>query len=1248
SEGNVTAVSRGKAVITASSNNGKTDTCEVNVYVPGTAITIPEEVALVVGGNSTIAGSITPGTNDEDSASIKYSSDNSSVATIDGNGKITAVAAGTANITASFTSKYTGDICTSNICKVTVTKEKNPVKTLTMDTSKTVNVGDAVKLSYTATGEKSGAVTDTFTWSSSDGTVATVDASGNVTGIKKGSAKITITASSGVNAVCDITVKNPATDINVSDVNVTAGDTVQVTYKVITVDGTSTDDEISFEMTDNGAATLIQSGNNIQVTGIKGGTETLTITAGNVSKTCTITVSNVYATDINILKNSTVIASKDKTGSVSLEKGGELTLSASLISSATVTDPTITWETADDSIVSLDKTTGDSVILTGVKTGGPIIVRAKTTNNIVAEVKVQVRLSATGVGYTSDDVTVGGTDNAYTAEMSVGDSYKFTAALLPEGSTDTINSIELESGSDYSQVGIIGNEITVDALKPGTVEILATTSNGQQSKLTITINKIAAESISVIFNGSEISDNVTLNKGDAIILVSSISPENTTYKGITWTANNEKVSISESNIMSGEGVTLTALSAGDVIVTATSDDNEKILKKMTFHIVSPVKGISLSSSELAMQTGDTQTLTANLTPTDTTDSTAAVKWTSSVETVATVSSGKITALKEGTTTITATITNRSNETYTATCKVTVTKTVVAVESVDITSTLPDTIYPEDEVTFEASVSPFDATNKTVTWASSDTDVMTIDSQTGVATAVAPGSVTITATCGSKTDTVNVTVSKRKVTDIAVTVKDSEGSTVTISDNVTSINEGGSLIFKASADPSNATYSDIIWTAFSNDYATGVKNSDGTFTVTALKVTDSASPVTFTVGSDKGDYTETISINITPNYATGIKIYNSSSEETSSLEIKDNASTTVYSALVGENISSTVKGVTWTSADTSILRLSSSSATMSSDGILSASAGDKITITGLKPGTAKVIASCETETGTATAELTVTVTEVDVTSVSMNISEAQTLEASETLSLKATVLPENATDKTVTWTTSDSDVLAFTDSEGNAITTDSIIADSVTVKAGRVSEDTEVTVTAKAGTKTATLTITVEAVKVTAVDIDLSSLTLDVSGDSAGKALVGTITPSDAGNQDINWEISDTSIATLSSETTVSGAEVKVIPKKAGTVTVTAKSAEDNSIYDTCNVSVNKTNTSIKFELVNSDGTSEEYNDDYILSVYKNTSVNLRVTLDEDTTSTAKWSLDDSTAGTLTKKSDEGNVSNYVFTATSGK
>ncbi|MCR5625086.1 MAG: Ig-like domain-containing protein, partial [Lachnospiraceae bacterium] len=192
SEGNVTAVSRGKAVITASSNNGKTDTCEVNVYVPGTAITIPEEVALVVGGNSTIAGSITPGTNDEDSASIKYSSDNSSVATIDGNGKITAVAEGTANITASFTSKYTGDTYTSGACKVTVTKEKNPVKTLTMDTSKTVNVGDAVKLSYTATGEKSGAVTDTFTWSSSDGTVATVDASGNVTGIKKGSAKITI------------------------------------------------------------------------------------------------------------------------------------------------------------------------------------------------------------------------------------------------------------------------------------------------------------------------------------------------------------------------------------------------------------------------------------------------------------------------------------------------------------------------------------------------------------------------------------------------------------------------------------------------------------------------------------------------------------------------------------------------------------------------------------------------------------------------------------------------------------------------------------------------------------------------------------------------------------------------------------------------------------------------------------------------------------------------------------------------
>lgn len=80
---------------------------------------------------------------------------------------------------------------------------------------------------------------------------------------------------------------------------------------------------------------------------------------------------------------------------------------------------------------------------------------------------------------------------------------------------------------------------------------------------------------------------------------------------------------------------------------------------------------------------------------------------------------------------------------------------VAVTEVKITSTVKE-VTAGETITLEATVSPENATNKTVTWTSSDTAIATVDS-TGKVAGVAAGTATITAKAGEKTAAVEVTV-----------------------------------------------------------------------------------------------------------------------------------------------------------------------------------------------------------------------------------------------------------------------------------------------------------------------------------------------------------------------------------------------------------------------------------------------------------------------------------------------------------
>ena len=183
------------------------------------------------------------------------------------------------------------------------------------------------------------------------------------------------------------------------------------------------------------------------------------------------------------------------------------------------------------------------------------------------------------------------------------------------------------------------------------------------------------------------------------------------------------------------------------IVPVSSFDPKDALETFVVHVSS----ITLGQNAVTLKEEETFTLKATIAPTNATHQT--VTWTSSDETVATVKNGVITAVREGSATITATADGKS-----ASCVITVKKKIIAVEKIVLSET-EKTITKDGTFTLTATITPTNATNQTVTWTSSDETVATV--KNGVVTAVREGSATITATADGKSASCAVTVEDSK-------------------------------------------------------------------------------------------------------------------------------------------------------------------------------------------------------------------------------------------------------------------------------------------------------------------------------------------------------------------------------------------------------------------------------------------------------------------------------------------------------
>ncbi len=416
--------------------------------------------------------------------------------------------------------------------------------------------------------------------------------------------------------------------------------------------------------------------------------------------------------------------------------------------------------------------------------------------------------------------------NKTSESLTVGNTLTLTATVAPTNATNK----NVTWTSSNTSVATVANGV-VTAKSAGTATITVTTVDGSKTATcTITVNASTVSVTGVTLDKT--SANLTV--GETLTLTATVSPTNATDKTVSWYSSNEAVATISS---SGK---ITAKAAGTTVVWAESNSNPTISASCTVTVKAAtvaVTGVTLNKTSESLTVGNTLTLTATVAPTNATNKN--VSWSSNNTSVATVSaSGVVTAKSAGTATITVTTVDGSKK---ATCNITVNASTVSVTGVTLDKTSANLTVGET-LTLTATVTPTNATNKNVTWTSSNTSVATVSN--GVVTAKAAGTATITVTTadGGKTTTCTVTVVKNaneKLPIIAVSKANGKaGKAVEISINID--NNPGIAVFGFDVYyDSNAMTLDSVSAngVFESSEITAGDITKNPYTVSALKTTN---------------------------------------------------------------------------------------------------------------------------------------------------------------------------------------------------------------------------------------------------------------------------------------------------------------------------------------------------------------------------------------------------------------------------
>ncbi|MBQ9358484.1 MAG: Ig-like domain-containing protein [Abditibacteriota bacterium] len=391
--------------------------------------------------------------------------------------------------------------------------------------------------------------------------------------------------------------------------------------------------------------------------------------------------------------------------SVTLGTGKTYSLKATLKPS-NATNKSVVWSSGNTAAA----TVSSSGVVTG-KAAGTAVITAKTSDGgYTATCKVTVQQSVTGV-----------TLNYHSIMPDVGDTRTLVATVLP---SDAANK-QLVWSSSNTSVATISPAGVVTAIAAGSCNVTVKTVDGG---FTDTCDVTVIDPVVAVTGVGLNTDFIKLEKGDTATLTAMVKPSNASDKTVTWRTDDKSIAT-----VSSSGV-VTAVGPGTTKVRVKTRDGS-FEAKCKIRVVISVTGVSLNKSTVKLKPGGTYTLKATVSPADATN--REVTWMSYDTSVATVDqNGNVKAVGIGETRIRV---KTRDGGYKAKCKIKVTVPVTGI-TLDRTAV---TVNKGSSVTLKATVSPADATNKTVTWISYDTSIATVDSS-GTVTGVKAGRVDIRA------------------------------------------------------------------------------------------------------------------------------------------------------------------------------------------------------------------------------------------------------------------------------------------------------------------------------------------------------------------------------------------------------------------------------------------------------------------------------------------------------------------------
>lgn len=539
-------------------------------------------------------------------------------------------------------------------------------------------------------------------------------------------------------------------------------------------------------------------------------------------------------------------------------------------------------------------------------------------------------------------------------------TFTLKASIFPETATDK----GVTWSSSNKKVAKVDSKGNVTGVGAGTAIITCRSNDGlvsQTCSITV-VKKTPVQNVVLQYGSNDNIKSKTLYKGKSFVLEPVISPENATFKAVKWSSSAPKIASVDS-----EG-RVTAVAAGQAIIKCTSEDNPMVTASCTVTVKVKASGVSLSLSSFKLYETKTKALTAKVLPSDATNKN--VVWTSENEKVAEVNSkGVVTAISDGVTYIVVTTKDGS---FKAKCKVTV-MPVIDTTKVKLNKT---TLNLNDGKTYnlKATVYPADATYKAVTWSTSNKKVVTVTSK-GKITAVNPGTAYIYCKTKDTGKTAKCKVTVKKVSPVSV-------SFASLSINV----DCGDIVkLKATVLPSNTTDKSLTWS--SSDPSVVKVSQAGN--VKGLKAGKSA---VITVTTKDGKKKDKITVYVKAVAAKKITLSRTS--------VTINKGKTLQLSANFSPANTTNKTLTWTSSNKKV-------ATVSSTG--------KITAVG--KGTAVI--TCKTKNG-KTATCKVTVNTVAAYGIKLDKTSVMAQKGAD-FTIKATVLPTNATNTKVKWTSSDTSV-----------------------------------------------------------------------------------------------------------------------------------------------------------------------------------------------------------------------------------